>query len=248
MRAVLYVGHGTRLKKGVEEATEFLQQTMSKIDVDIQEIAFLELVEPDIIEGVARCVAKGATTIAIVPILLLTAQHAKEDIPIEVAKAKERFPHVQITVGQPFGIHDALIETVYERVLEQQVPIRNDAHLLLIGRGSSDPAVAEAMAEISKILNNRYDFAHVTACFLYGNGPSFEQTLLSLKNTDAEQVYMVPYLLFSGLLSVGIEKQVKASGFDEQKIILCNSLGYNEKVRNVLIERVQETLKEGINV
>ncbi|MER2000443.1 MAG: sirohydrochlorin chelatase [Lysinibacillus sp.] len=248
MQAVLYVGHGTRLKKGVDEAVHFLQQTMQKIDIPIQEIAFLELVEPDIVEGVASCVAKGATTIAIVPILLLKAQHAKEDIPLEIDKAKQRFPNVRITVGEPFGIHDALLETVYERVVEQNVQIRQDAQLLLIGRGSSDPDVAVAMAEICEKLKVRYNFLNVRACFLYGNGPSFEQTLVELKNTDAQQIFMVPYLLFSGLLSVGIVKQVQASGFDEQKIILCNSLGYNEQVRSVLIERVQETLREAVNV
>ena len=246
MQAVLYVGHGTRLQKGVDEALHFLQETKKQVDVEIQEIAFLELVEPDIVEGVAKCVQQGATNIAIVPILLLTAQHAKEDIPIEVAKARQRFPNVTLTVGQPFGIQDALIETVYERVLEQQVPIEPNAQLLLIGRGSSDPDVEIAMAHISELVKSRYCFEDVRACFLYGNGPSFEATLGELQQTNAKQVFMVPYLLFSGLLSVGIEKQVKASGFDERNIILCNSLGYNEKVRSVLLKRVHETLKEEV--
>lgn len=244
MQAVLYVGHGTRLQKGVDEAVRFLQETMQHIDVAIQEIAFLELVVPDIVTGVAKCVARGATKITIVPILLLTAQHAKEDIPLEIEKAEQRFPDITLTVGQPFGIHEALIETVYERVVEQQVSIRNDAQLLLIGRGSSDPDVELAMVQISEKLKTRYGFFDVRACFLYGSGPSFEQTLVELKQTNIQQLFMVPYLLFSGLLSVGIEKQVKASGFDEQKIILCNSLGYNDKVRGVLIERVHEALKE----
>lgn len=245
MQAVLYVGHGTRLKKGVEEALHFLQETKKHIDIAIQEIAFLELVEPDIVEGIANCVKRGATSIAIVPILLLTAQHAKEDIPQEVAKAQQQYPHIRLTIGQPFGVHSALVDTVYERVVEQGISIESDAQLLLIGRGSSDESVKMDMQEISDRLKERYAFANVRACFLYGNGPSFEHALEDLKQLSAKQVFIVPYLLFSGLLSVGIEKQVKASGFDESKIILCNSLGYNDKVRDVLLERVYETLREG---
>jgi sirohydrochlorin ferrochelatase len=242
MQAVLYVGHGTRLKKGVEEAIQFLEETKHYVDIAIQEIAFLELVEPNIVDGIAKCVERGATEIAIVPILLLTAQHAKEDIPLEVAKAQAKFPFIQITIGRPFGIHEALIRTVYERVVEQGIPIQADAELLLVGRGSSDPAVVQDMAIISDRLQQSFHFKQVRSCFLYGNGPSFDATLVELKQSEAKQVFIVPYLLFSGLLSVGIEKQVKVLEFDQEAIILCNSLGYNNQVRSVLLERVYEVI------
>ena len=242
MKAILYVGHGTRLKKGVDEAIRFLNQTKSYVEVEIQETAFLELVEPNILEGVANCVNQGATHISVVPILLLTAQHANEDIPAEIKTAKERFPHVTFTIGRPLGIHSALIETVYEKIDNQQVPIHADAEVILIGRGSSDNAVVRDMALISEQLKATYGFREVKACFLYGAGPSFDQTLVELKSKRTKQVFIVPYLLFSGLLSVGIEKKIRALDLDPSSVILCNHLGYNEKVRNVLIERVQEVI------
>ena len=240
MRAILYVGHGTRLKKGVDEAIRFLDKTKSFVEAEIQETAFLELVEPDIQGGVAKCINQGAIHISVVPILLLTAQHAKEDIPAEIKIAKERFPHVTFTIGRPFGIHPSLIETVYERIVEQQVPINADTEVLLIGRGSSDNAVVRDMAKISEKLKTTYGFKEVKSCFLYGTGPSFDQTLVELKSKQTKQVFIVPYLLFSGLLSVGIEKKIRALDLDPSSVILCNHLGYNERVRNVLLERVQE--------
>ncbi|MEK4081063.1 sirohydrochlorin chelatase [Solibacillus sp. FSL K6-1126] len=242
MRAILYVGHGTRLKKGADEAIQFLETTKSYVETEIQETAFLELVEPNILEGVAKCVNQGATHISVVPILLLTAQHANEDIPAEIKIAKERYPHVTFSTGRPFGIHPALIETVYERIVEQQVPINADAEVLLIGRGSSDIAVVRDMARISEQLKETYGFREVKSCFLYGAGPSFDQTLVELKFKQTKQVFIVPYLLFSGLLSVGIEKRIRSLDLDSSSVILCNHLGYNEKVRNVLLERVQEVI------
>lgn len=242
MKAILYVGHGTRLKRGVEEAVRFLDKTKTYVEVDIQETAFLELVEPNIVEGVANCVNQGATHISVVPILLLTAQHANEDIPAEIKIAKERFPHVNFTIGRPLGIHSFLIETVYERIVEQQMPINADAEVILVGRGSSDNAVVRDMAIISEQLKATYGFREVKSCFLYGAGPSFEQTLVDLKSKQMKQVFIVPYLLFSGLLSVGIEKKIRALDLDQSSVILCNHLGYNEKVRNVLLERVQEVI------
>lgn len=242
MQAILYVGHGTRLKKGIQEALQFLNDTKSYIDVEIQETAFLELVEPDIVEGIAKCVARGATHVSIIPILLLTAQHAKVDIPVEVNKARARFPHLKLTVGRPFGVHEALIDTIYERIIEQRFQIDKEAEVLLIGRGSSDDTVVKDMEIISERLQEKFHFKAVKSCFLYGTGPSFEETITALKGLKPKQIFIVPYLLFPGLLSVSVEKKIKALDFNFDNVILCNSLGYNEKVRGVLVERVQEVI------
>jgi len=242
MQAILYVGHGTRVKQGVAEAIKFIEETKQQVNVDIQETAFLEIVKPDIVQGVTSCVERGASKIAIVPILLLTAQHANQDIPEEIAKAKAIFPHVEFTIGQPFGIHERLIDTIYERIVEQNVNILPEAEVLLVGRGSSDLTVVRDMTKISKQLQQKYSFTSVSSCFLYGAGPSFEKTLDEFKKRDVKQVFIVPYLLFSGLLSLGIKKKVEQSAFDESRIILCGSLGYNNHVRQVLIERAYEAI------
>ena len=146
------------------------------------------------------------------------------------------------SIGRPFGIHKALIDTVYERIVEQQVAIDREAEVLLVGRGSSDEAVVRDMSIISKQLKQTYKFKDVQSCFLYGAGPSFEHTIAALKYSQAKQVFIVPYLLFSGLLSVSIEKKISELAFNSETVILCNSLGYNEKVRSVLLERVQEVI------
>ncbi|WP_042477384.1 sirohydrochlorin chelatase [Bacillus ndiopicus] len=244
MQAILYVGHGTRVKQGVEEAIQFIENIKKEINIDIQEISFLELVEPDILQGVKNCVERGATKIAIVPLLLLTAQHAKEDIPAEIEKARFIYPHVQFTFGQPFGIHDKLIDTIYKRIVEQQIDILQDAEVLLIGRGSSDTAVVRDMLEISEHVQKKFGFHSVSACFLYGAGPAFHDALEMIKKRNVKQLFIVPYLLFSGLLSRGIEKSIKELQFDSSRFILCASLGYGENVQQVLLERVQELLNK----
>ncbi|MGE7023669.1 sirohydrochlorin chelatase [Solibacillus cecembensis] len=238
MQAILYIGHGTRIKKGVEEALHFIEETKKQVDISIQETAFLELAEPNILQGIKKCVERGATRILIAPILLLAAQHAKEDIPAEIEKASKLYPNIKFTLGRPFGIHEKLIDTVYKRITEQQCAILPDAEVLLVGRGSSDRAVIRDMREISNRLQKKYKFHSVRTCFLYGTGPSFENTMNSLKEQDVKQLFIVPYLLFSGLLSIGIQKKAKALAFDESRIILCNSLGYDRNVRKVLVERV----------
>ena len=54
---------------------------------------------------------KGATHIAIVPLLLLTAMHAKSDIPVEIEKVHARFPQVKVTYGKPIGVNQEVTKS-----------------------------------------------------------------------------------------------------------------------------------------
>lgn len=242
MQAVLYVAHGSRVKAGVDEAIHFIESVQPHINVDIQEICFLELAEPSIQEGVAACVAKGATAIAVIPILLLTANHAKQDIPLEINEAKKTYPDVAFTFGKPFGVHDKLISSLHDRVQQKSSTQNKEIDVLLIGRGSSDKSVQIDLQEIADALKQHYQFANVDSCFLYGNGPSFESALQRLSEQRENPVYIVPYLLFTGLLKIGIHEKIMQKGFKEDEVVLCECLGYDKNISEVLIERVHEAL------
>lgn len=242
MKAVLYVAHGSRVKAGVEEARSFIETVKPKIDVEIQEICFLELADPSIVEGVSACVAKGATEIAIIPILLLTANHAKQDIPHEINEAQKLYPKVSFTFSKPFGIQKKLIDSLQERVRQKSTKPNKEVEVLLIGRGSSDESVQIDFQQIADNLKQSYNYAKVNICFLYGKGPSFENALEQLQNNRKNPVYVVPYILFTGLLEMGIQKKMASFKFPDDEVVLCESLGCDENVRQVLIEQVKETL------
>lgn len=241
MEAVLYVAHGTRVKQGIDEAIQFIAQVKKSVHTTIQEISFLELAQPDIVDGVRRCVQQGATHIAVVPILLLTANHAKLDIPEELAKAQQLFPRVTFTLGQPLGIHPKLLDSLEERLFAQ--PVETDAHIFLIGRGSSDPTPKKDLSNIARRLSLRTQ-RHVDVCFLYGVGPTFEDTLQHIQQQHiTAPIYIIPYLLFSGLLQQHIEKTIHTLQFTTANITLCAPLGYDQNVQAVVAQRTLETLQ-----
>lgn len=246
MRAVLYVGHGSRVKEGVAEALRFIRSSQQLIDIPIQEISFLELVAPDILTGISKCVARGATEIAIVPILLLTAVHANEDIPLEIKKGKQKYPNITFTYGNTFGVHPKIIDSLYDRIVEQDVAISSNATVLLVGRGSSDPAVKRDLTKIAERLHEKYPFKKVDICFLYGSEPSFPDALQTIKNSATEQVFIIPYLLFTGVLMKGIEKEISNQDYLNGQVVLCECLGYHRNISEVLLERVHELLCSGM--
>jgi len=75
MIGVLYVSHGSRIKEATDEAISFIESVKQSIDIPLQEICFLELAQPDIQQGVEKLIAKGATEISVIPVLLLSAGH-----------------------------------------------------------------------------------------------------------------------------------------------------------------------------
>jgi len=246
MQAVLYVAHGSRVEEGVEEAIDFIERSKPFIDVPIQEICFLELAAPNISEGIATCVARGASKVAVVPILLLTAHHAKRDIPLEIEAGKIRYPHVVFTYGETFGVHTKIVDSLFDRLLEQDATFDENSSVLLIGRGSSDQAVKRDLGHIAQLLSEKYAIQQVDICFLYGSKPSFDEALWELQQTNLKQIFIIPYLLFSGILMNDIEKKVIKQSTNNQRYTLCENLGYHKNIQEVLVERVNELLKRSV--
>jgi len=232
------------MKAGAEEAIRFIERTIANIDIPIQEISFLELTAPNMEEGMAKCVERGATEIAVVPILLLTAHHANEDIPIKIEKGKRMYPEIKFKYGKALGIHPKIIDSLLDRVIEQKVDIEENAQVLLVGRGSSDPAVKRDLIEIAQLLNNTFPFSKVDVCFLYGAKPSFNEALQQLQRAEQRQVFIIPYLLFTGILMNGIIKKLEEKPASKHRFILCKTLGYHPNIQEVLEERVYELFEK----
>ncbi|UTE75806.1 sirohydrochlorin chelatase [Rossellomorea sp. KS-H15a] len=237
-RAVLYVCHGSRLVKAREEAVAFIKRCQKHVEADIQEISFLELASPSIEEGFRACVDRGATHLTVVPLLLLTAVHAKKDIPDEIQRCMGLYPHIRVKYGRPIGVHERMVESVINKI-EEAAPRHPLTTVILIGRGSSDPDVKTDLSALAELVHRKTAISEVRTCYLTAASPSFTETLESLKNTEGNVVF-VPYLLFTGLLMKGIEKEIRRT--HNQHILLANYLGYDPLVEQAFLDRVNESL------
>lgn len=244
MEAILYVGHGTRARDGKEQLSQFINKLMLKIDAPIQEISFIELTEPSIEAGIATCVRKKATRVTLIPLLLFSGGHAKHDIPLEIERAKVRFPHIHFSCGRPFG-DDERFTFILDELLREQgflKEAKEEASILLVGRGSSDLDVQQAMQTIGERLKKALNTESVDVCYLAAAKPSFEQRCRRILRSPYRKVYILPYLLFTGLLLKRIEKSVAHMRKEqtETSIYLCKHLGYHQKLINVVAEYVEE--------
>ena len=72
-------------------------------------------------------------------------------------EGKKKYPQVEITYGSPFGIHPKIVDSLYDRVVEQENLSKRFSRLL-VGRGSSDQAVKQDLNEIASLLGEKYFF------------------------------------------------------------------------------------------
>ncbi|GHH96924.1 sirohydrochlorin chelatase [Neobacillus kokaensis] len=237
MKAILYIGHGTRSKKGAEEAKGFIERVIHRIDVPIQEISFLELTEPLIEDGFQQCVEKGATEITIVPLFLLAAGHIKQDIPRVLDSLRASYPHIQLEVKDPFGVQGKILNAVAELVWKSAGTLTQQDRLLIVGRGSSDQAILDDFRGIQDGLRELLGIEYVSVCYLAASEPRLPEGLNTILEKAPGKVIVVPYLLFSGLLSAEVNREVQKWKKQGRLVLVTEPLSRHKVVEDVVVER-----------
>lgn len=245
MEAVLYICHGSRVQEASAQAISFVKKCMETSGFQgIQEYSFLELSEPSIEEGFRNCIEKGATIIHVIPVLLLTAAHAKKDIPEVLEKLSTEYPHVQIKYSRPIGVHSQMVEIVADKIRETPLYKETNKKILviLVGRGSSDPDVKRDLGKIASLIEKRVDRIAVQDCYLTAAKPSFEEALQMAEHSAYSHVLVIPYLLFTGILMKSMEKTINKIKSTDKEYSLSPYLGYDPLIAGILKERIDEMM------
>lgn len=237
MKAILYIGHGTRSKKGAGEAKAFVQRVMDRINVPIQELSFLELTDPLIAEGFTNCVERGATEIKVVPLFLLAAGHIKHDIPQVLSSLQEKYPQIRIDIKDPFGVQGSILDGVAELISASADGIDPKDRLLIVGRGSSDKGIQDDFSAIANGLKARLGVDHAAVCYLAAAKPTLDEGLEAITQNRDSRVIVVPYLLFSGLLMAEINNKVSRLQRQGQEIIHTSPLSSHQIIEDIVIAR-----------
>lgn len=167
--------------------------------------------------------------------------HAKSDIPVEIDKVRVRFPQVKVTYGKPIGVNQEVTKAVAARIEEAGYQGER-ARILLIGRGSSDPDVKRDVFGIADDVRSLLPHAEVFPCFITACEPNYRDVLAQLSADDDGPVYIVPYLLFTGILMKEIESEAAQARKRLKDVRVCRYIGFHPHVKAAYIERVQETM------
>lgn len=142
--AVLLIAHGSRHEQANDDLHQLAARFASRGDYAIVEPSFLELAEPDIAAGGARCVQRGATRVLMVPYFLSAGVHLLRDLTAARDELRIRHPQVEFRLGPALGPHPLLEALVTERIRRlvttdgSQVYIDEASHEVLGKSGSPE--------------------------------------------------------------------------------------------------------------
>jgi sirohydrochlorin ferrochelatase len=125
--ALLLIAHGSRQ----EEANADLLYVAAGLRArgwPIVEASFLELAEPDIGQGGARCVEQGAERVILVPYFLSEGVHVRRDLSGAKTKLAECFAGIDFRLAEPLGQHPLLVEVVAARIREAESGTRPEGN------------------------------------------------------------------------------------------------------------------------
>lgn len=211
--ALLLIGHGSPDAAGNAEFHRFAEDLGQHLGVTIQP-CFLELAEPSIGEGFARCVAAGARRIAALPLFLGAGRHQKRDVPDLLAEAQAAHPGAMLRYGAPLGSQLHLIDTLAARAAaalarsNRSVPPDATA-LLVVGRGSKDPQSNAELPRLARLLAELYGHPLVEYAYQAVVGPDVGQAVTRCARLGAQRVVVLPYLLFTGFVRDDIARQAR---------------------------------------
>ncbi|GGG13901.1 sirohydrochlorin chelatase [Paenibacillus abyssi] len=252
MEAILLIGHGSRDQEGNEEMLRFAESVKAHANGKWVETCFLELASPNIPQGIAHCVEAGATRIVLIPIILFAAGHSKIHIPLEIDRAKAKYPHVIFAYGQPIGIHQKVLDILTSRLTEagysdnMQASERNpDTAVLLLGRGSSDADANSNFLKMARLLWEQLPVKWVESSFIGVTEPSYSEGLERCKLLGAKNIYVLPYFLFTGVLIKRIEIMTAefAEAHPDINVELAGYFGFHPSLVQLLLDRVDEALE-----
>jgi sirohydrochlorin cobaltochelatase len=175
---LVIIGHGTRSRAGVAQFAALVQRVRDTTGApEVVEGGFIELSPPPVRDAVAAVVAAGYRQVAAVPLVLAAAGHGKGDIPAALGRERERHPGFEYRYGRPLGPHPVLQDVVAARVDaalglpvsasgEDRVAGRDGVHVVLVGRGSTDPDANAEVAKVARLLYEGRGYAAVESAFV----------------------------------------------------------------------------------
>ena len=248
--ALLIVGHGSRDPRGAEEFQELVSLIRARAPMPV-EGGFIELSRPPISECVNNLRERGAREVSAVPLMLLAAGHAKDDVPATLVREKLTHPDLDFHYGRALGIRPELLELMDERI-SAVVPEeeREGTAVLIVGRGSSDPDANSDLAKMARLFFEGRPYPLVETAFVSLAPPSVTEALERCRRLGAGRVAVFSYFLFTGVLEERIREQSRNFAEDnpEMEVRYAGYFGPDARVAALVMERYRESFEGDIRM
>lgn len=216
------VAHGTRRAGGNETARRLTAAAAERLGVPAT-AAYVELSEPLLGDVVAGLAAPAV----VVPLLLSTGFHVRQDLPQACAGAPAGVP---VVLGRPLGPDPLLARAQVDRLVEAGA--EPGSPLVMVAAGSTDLRAWRDLRGATRLLAGQWG-GRVRLATLSGYGRRPEEVV---RPGDAVSVY----LLSPGLFSRKVREMADAAGAG----VCADVLAEHPLVVDLVVERARDLLGE----
>jgi len=245
--AILVIGHGTRDETGVRQFHSLATHFRDRFPDRHCATGFLEFARPTIAEGLAELLNQGATRITAVPGMLMAAGHAKNDIPSEINELQAQHRNISISYGAELGVNAKMLRAAGDRIAEAESELgpgyrRDDALLMVVGRGASDSDANSNITKITRMLWEGMGFGWAETCYSGVTRPLVPEGLSQAHKLGYGNVIVFPYFLFAGRLVDRIYSAVDKHQAAHPKIDMVKAQYLND--HPLVLEALEDRLHE----
>lgn len=110
---IILFGHGARDARWAEPFERLAVKLRRLAGADTRvDLAFLELMTPDLPAAIAAQVASGCTAVTVVPVFVGIGGHIRRDLPAIVDRCRLAHTGIEIRCAEPVGEDDAVLEAL----------------------------------------------------------------------------------------------------------------------------------------
>ncbi|MEU9120784.1 sirohydrochlorin chelatase [Streptomyces sp. NPDC048506] len=262
--ALLIAGHATR-DDGAAEALRTLVRVLGERHPEVP-VAGGFFGAPGaplpVAEAVDELVARGATHIAAIPLLLAPSGPVAEPLSAALERAAERHPGLHYACGAELGPHPRLLDALERRLDEalgagsRRPEDRARTTVLLVGRGATDPHANAEVARAARLLWEGRGFAGVETAFVAQAAPDVPAGLDRCRALAAaatgvaapqRRIVVAPYFLFPGAPFERLCMQTEgwAAAHPDVEVYGAQAIGTEPEVADVVMERYREIVASG---
>lgn len=239
---LVIAGHGTRVAAGAAAAEELVARVRELLpDVQV-EAGFVELTEPTIDAALAPLLAQAGRAV-VVPLMIGSGGHVRDDIPEAIALAQATQPDAAVAYTRHLGSPKALLAAVRQRIDAARGDwAAADTDVILVGRGCS---IAETNADhvrLTRLLFEAGGYRQVAAAFIQVARPSLPEALAQAAAAGSRQIVVMPHFLFTGRLDQWTQQQTAefASAHPEVEVRVAGVIGACTELAEVVVQRYRE--------
>jgi len=239
---LVIAGHGTRDTEGVAVCLALVDRVRSLLPGVRVEAGFVELTPPTI-EAALSDVLDGAASAVVVPLMIGSGGHVRDDIPEAIEAGRTAHEGATVIYTRHLGSPAQLVSAVRQRVDTARADwAPEDVTVVFVGRGCSVTDANADHVRLGRVLLETGGYATVLPAFIQVAQPTVAEALAMAYATGSRRMVVMPHYLFPGRLTTWVQQAVDdwACAHPDAEVRVAGPIGDCDELAGVVAKRYRE--------